>query len=84
MFDITPMKSTISNVYRMLKNTTKMPGKSGSGAGAGVKSKASQMLSGTMGQMASGKGQSTQLSVPAPRSLSQLGGLPQMGNILAM
>ena len=81
MFDITPMKSTIGNTYRMLKNTVKMPGKSSTGNA--VKSKASQILSDTYGKIGMSAGQPLQLGVPAPKALRQLGALPQIGGTKA-
>jgi hypothetical protein len=83
MIDLSQMQSNIGNVYKMLKDTVKMPGSSVYGPGAGVKGKASMMISDTYGLLAQGKGKSLALGVSAPQPINQLGMLPQLANTQA-
>jgi hypothetical protein len=82
MINLEQMKSNIGNVYQSLHSSVKMPGQSVNGAGASVKNKASQMVGNTYGRLAQGVGASPQLGLPAPKPISQLGGLPNMGTNL--
>jgi hypothetical protein len=81
LIGLSEMQSNIGNVYKSLKNTTKMP-KSMSGTGAGLAGMASKMMGGYMGKTSSGQGQTLLPDVPAPQAISQLGGMPQLGKMV--
>lgn len=84
MIDLKGMKTNIGNTYQMLKSGVKMPGAVVNGPGASVKTKVNGMVSDTYGQIAQGRGKSLALGVPAPQAISQLGGLPKIGNMASM
>jgi|AGTN01.1.fsa_nt_gi hypothetical protein len=83
MIDLAQMQSNIGNVFKMLKNSVKMPGDATGGAGASVKSEANKMVSDTYSKIAQGQGKALSAGLSAPQTLNQLGGLPQIGNTRA-
>jgi hypothetical protein len=78
MIDLSQMKSNIGDVYKMLKNTTKP--KSVSSTGAGLAGMANQMMGGYMGK--NKQGLVGVPGVPAPKTISQLSGMPQLGKMV--
>jgi hypothetical protein len=83
MINLDQMKANIGGTYQMLKSTVKMPGAVVDAPGASVKNRATGMFSDTYGQIAQGRGKPLSLDVPAPKAISQLGGLPSLGNTMA-
>lgn len=78
MIDLSQMKSNIGSVFKMLKNTTKP--KSVSSTGAGLAGMANQMMGGYMGK--NKPGLVGVPAVPAPKTISQLSGMPQPGKMV--